>query len=105
MRVQMLDGKVVVTAVAVAALTFVATRDSGANREGRQPGQYQVVTDGSAIFRLNTSTGEVVVCVPARGRPPQVTCGLEAAERTKVEEAARRFEEEMARRGEGQTGR
>ena len=95
-----------IAALAAAALTFLATRDSGAARDGRPPGRYQVVTSGSALFRLNTSTGEIVVCRSAQTLPPTVTCGWEAADRAKLEELARRAEEEeAARSSEGRTGR
>lgn len=101
----MLDGKVVMAALAAAALTFVATRDGGASRDGLYPGRFQALTDGHSIFRLNTASGEVVVCSAVRRRQPEVVCGLEAAERAKIEEIARRAEEEIARRSERQTER
>ena len=87
-----MDGKALLAAAVAAAVTFMAVRDGGGGREGRQPGQYQMVTDGHAIFRLNTSTGEVVVCTPTRGDPVEVTCALERAERARLWEMARQAE-------------
>ena len=98
MGAEMHGARVAVAALGAAALTFLATRDSGAGRDGRPPGRYEMVTSGSSLFRLNTSTGEIVVCRSAQTLPPTVTCGWEASDRAKLEELARRADEEEAAR-------
>lgn len=91
-----MDTRIALTAVAAAVAAFLLTRD-GVGREGRQSGRFQMVSDGTALFRMDTSTGEVVICRPKRDGWLRIECDFSRQEVQRLEELARRVEEQTSR--------
>lgn len=61
---------------------------AGAAGSGGAAGRYQVAVSGSAVLRLDTTTGEVVACLPVSGSHFDFDCWDQAI-RARLEEAAR----------------